>query len=352
LAALFAGFLLPLTGCDGTPASSPSPAKTSEEPEGHLITSVIIERRPIAIGLERPGSLRFRRTARLYSQEEGRIEQLTPFEGDSVTAGEPLVKLDDALLSAELDAARATRAQKRLDLRRLEALSERGGASEDEIAQARTAVAVAEAQVRVLETRLQYTAIDAPFDGLLIERLAEPGDFVSKNTLLLTVADPDSLIAETAVSELMLPDLAVGDPVQIRIDALGGKWVEGRILRIHPTLSEVGRQATVELAFDAIPEGARAGQFVRVAFKSAQAPRLMVPFRALRQAREGAFVWMIDADDQALQRPVETGLRITDLIEIIDGLESGAEVITRGFLGLGAGDLIRRVQAPTVDISR
>lgn len=337
-----------ITSCEQ--ASSPAPTASAEaEPRGHLVTTVTAERRAIAARHERPGSLRHRRRVRLYSQEEGRIELLAPFEGDSVETGRTLARLEDDLLRAELDAARATRAQKRLDLRRLETLAQRGGASEDEIAQARTAVTVAEAQVRVLETRLNYTLIAAPFDGIVTERLAEPGDVVAKNTQLLTIVDPSSLIAEAAVSELVLPELAVGDPAQIRIGALGGLWLPGTILRIHPTLSEAGRQALVEVAFDEIPDGARAGQFVRIAFESAGVERIMIPFRALRQDRDGPFVWRVDDEDQARQQPVETGVRIADEIEIIDGLTPGTEVITRGFLGLAAGDRIQR--SPALGVS-
>jgi RND family efflux transporter MFP subunit len=330
-------------GCSDQGADSTA---RSEAPSGHLVTTIIAERAPVAMQYERPGSLALRRVVRIYSQEEGRITALEGFEGDRVREGQTLVGLEDALLRAELDAARATRAQERLDLRRFEGLSKRGGASEDEIAQARTAVAVAEAQVRLLETRLAYTQIAAPFDGLITQRLVEPGDFVAKNTQLLTVADPASLLAEVPVSELVLPELAVGDAAQIRIDALGGLHVPGTILRIHPTLSEAGRQATVEVALARIPEGARAGQFVRVSFSSVRVPRLLVPFRALRQDRNGTFVWIVDADGKATRREVDTGVRVGDEVEILHGLDSGNAVITRGFLGLSVGDEVRVVEAP------
>lgn len=339
-------------GCSDAPFGSQSTAdsggsKPARPTTEHLVTAITTERTSVSVPHERPGSLRLRRLVRLHSQEEGRITELRVFEGDAVEQGQTLVRLEDDLLRAELDAARATAAQERLDLKRLEGLAGRGGASEDEIAQARTAVAVAEAQARVLETRLAFTEISAPFDGLVTARLAEPGDFVTKNTHLLSIADPASLIAEVLVSELVLPQLSVGNAVQIRIDALGGLNVTGRILRIHPTLSEVGRQAKVEIAFDLIPAGARDGQFIRARFKSKGIPRLMIPFRALRQDRDGPFVWVIDEADKAQRQAVETGVRVTDEVEIVAGLEPGTQVITRGFLGLAADKEVRAVETNT-----
>lgn len=335
-------------GCSESPSSPPTSgdkaSAPSRAPAAHLVTTITAERSLVSVPHERPGSLRLRRLVRLHSQEEGRIIALDPFEGDRVEQGQSLLRLEDDLLRAELDAARATGAQKRLDLKRLEALAGRGGASDDEIAQAKTAVAVAEAEIEVLETRLAFTEIRAPFDGIVTARLAEPGDFVAKNTHLLSVADPGSLIAEVLVSELVLPQLAVGDAVQIRIDALGASTVPGTILRIHPTLSETGRQAKVEVAFEAIPEGARSGQFVRLRFSSRGVERLMVPFRSIRQERSGPFLWIVDADSKALRQTVDTGVRIADQVEILNGLEPGTQVVTRGFLGLAAGDEVRVVE--------
>lgn len=338
-----------IAGCGDSPFESTSSTdagstKSARPTTEHLVTTISTERALVSVPHECPGSLRLRRLVRLHSQEEGRITEFQVFEGDAVAQRQTLIRLEDDLLRAELDAARATAAQERLDLKRLEGLAGRGGASEDEIAQARTAVAVAEAQVRVLETRLAFTEISAPFAGLVTARLAEPGDFVTKNTHLLSIADPASLIAEVLVSELVLPQLSIGDPVQIRIDALGGLVVPGRILRIHPTLSETGRQAMVEITFEQIPAGARDGQFVRVRFESRGIPRLMVPFRALRQDRDGPFVWIIDEAGKAQRQPVDIGLRITDQVEIVDGLEPGTQVITRGFLGLAAGKEVRAIE--------
>jgi len=339
--------LLLLDGCgQGTDAkntAAASPDAKTRRSRAHLVTTVTTERAPISARHERPGTLRLRRLVRLYSQEEGRVTELALFEGDRVAQGAVLVRLEDDLLRAELDKARATRAQEVMDVERLEGLIERRAASDDELAQARTTLAIADAELRVLQTRLNYTRISAPFAGVITERLVEPGDFVTKNTHLLTLADPASMIAEAYVSELVLPHVAVGDPVQIRIDALGGRRFAGSILRIHPTLSETSRQAKVEVQFEQIPDGARAGQFIRAELATAAVPRLLIPFRALRQDRDGQFVWNINGEGKAAKRPVQSGLRIADAIEILGGLEPGEQVITRGFLGLSAGKTVTAV---------
>ena len=330
-----------LTGCG--PDNNSGHAPKQRPSRDHLVTVFTAERAPVAARRKHPGSLRFRRLVRIHSQEEGRIIEIKVFEGDLIAQGNFLVRLEDDLLRAQLDKARATKQQKQLDLQRQEGLRSRRAVSEDELAQARTALAVAQAEERLLETRLAFTRIRAPFTGVITERHVEPGDFVTKNSHLLTLADPASLIAEVYASELVLPRLALGDLVELHIDALGPDCFEGQILRIHPALGRTSRQAIVEVAMDPIPAGARAGQFVRATLGIAAIYRLLVPFRAVRRDRDEEFLWLLGDGNKVERRPVRTGLRITDQIEIPEGLEPGEQVVTRGFLGLAAGKRVHVV---------
>jgi len=342
--------VLLLIGCGGD--DKRGYASKQRPSQGHLVTVLRAERAPIAARHEHPGSLRFRRLVRIHSQEEGRITELEVFEGDLVAQDTLLVRLEDDLLRAQLDKARATKRQKQLDLQRQEGLRSRHAVSEDKLAQARTALTVAQAEGRLLETRLAFTRIRAPFTGVITERHAEPGDFVTKNSHLLTLADPASLVAEVYASGLILPRLELGDLAELRIDALSPDRFEGHILRIHPALARTSRQAIVEVAMDPVPEGARAGQFVRTTLGIAAIYRLLVPFRAVRQDREGEFLWLLGAGNKVERRPVRTGLRITDRIEILEGLEPGERVVIRGFLGLVPGKSVQVVENDPLDVGQ
>ena len=333
--------LLP-PGC-GDGGTQPASGQRERPRSDHLVTAVAAELTPVSTAQERPGTLRYRKLVRIHSQEEGRVVELNLFEGDRVDRGQVLLRLEDDLLRAERDKAQASRDQKRLDLARLEDLRRKRAASEDEVAQAATALALTEADLRLLETRLGFTRISAPYAGVITERLVEPGDFVAKNTHLLTLADPDSLVAEVYASELILPHVSVGDPAHLRIDALGDQELEAHILRIHPRLEESSRQGIVELALDPLPRRAKAGQFVRATLTTAATPRLLVPFRALQRDRDGEFVWLVGDDGKAARRSVSSGLRIADGVEILDGLNAGELVITRGFLGLAEGRAVKVV---------
>ncbi len=337
---LASALLLAATGCSDQPA--PTTAKKRPDRE-HLVEVTEVQRTATSSAHERSGSIRTRRSVRIHNQEEGRITRLPFFEGDRVKQGDTLVRLEDALLRAELDKSRATSRQAQVDLDRIRGLVKKRAASEDELARARTALEVALAEQKLLETRLGFTRITAPFDGVISERRMEPGDLATKNSHLLTLTDPESLVIEIHVSELLLPHLEPGDPVSVRIDALGSRRFTATILRIHPELNPSTRQGVVEIALAPIPEGARAGQFARVTLETARVERILLPFNAVRRDRDGEFVYLLDAEGKARRTAIESGIRIADMIEILAGVGPGDRVVSRGFLGLSEGKKVKAV---------
>ena len=324
-------------------------ADGAKQPSAHLVQTAPVIAAPRAVERVELGALRHRRVARIFNQEEGRIAQAPWFEADRVEAGAVMVRLDDALIRAEMGKAKAETRQATLDLERLSTLSQQRLAAEDEIARARTALEVARAEESVLGVRLGYATIRAPFAGVVTQRLVEPGDAVGKHTHLFTLADPDSLVTEAQVSELLLPYLRVGDPVQVRIDALGPQVFAGRIQRIYPEIDAATRRGVVEAALLVVPEGARAGQFCRVTLRSRALERRLIPFAAVRRDREGAYVFALDEESRARRVGIVTGLRFGNEVEVLEGVEVGAAIVLRGFLGLRDGQRVRPVADAPVD---
>jgi len=337
LAALLAG---PAPGADA-PLGKPAARKAKPQ----LVQVMPIQPADTRITTERTGTLSYARQVRIYNQEEGRITALPWYEGDRVEAGAELVRLDDSLIRAELAKAEAEVHQAELDLQRISDLVKKKAASRDELARARTTLEVVRAEASLQHTRLGYSIIHAPFAGVITERLMEQGDVAPRHSHLLSLADPASLLTEVKASDLLLPHLKVGDPAQVRIDALGRGTHPGRILRIHPLIDPVTRLGVVEVLLDPVPPGARAGQFARVTLTSAAVPRLMVPFTALRRDRDGEYVFLM-VDGKARRVAVRSGLRMADRVELLSGVEPGQQIVYRGFLGLTDGKPLKPVAPP------
>lgn len=325
--------LVLLAACEESPKGNKP--KTAKSP-------LLVQIAPVGYQQEgqtilRTGTLRADRQVKLITEEEGRIAALPVHEGDRVAAGELLLQLNDTQLKAELKKARAQREQAALDVRRLERLQSSRVVSEDELARARTALDVAQAEEDLLRIRLENTRISAPFSGVISARLAEPGDAVAKFTHVLTLTDDKTLLAALPLSELVLPSLAVNDPVTLTLDALGDIRLQGRILRIHPTVDPVTRQGTIEVVLSDPPPEARPGQLSRVELTLRPQPRLTVPFPALRRDTQGEYVFLFGEDNTVRYTPVVSGLHLGERIEIVTGLNQGQQVVINGFLGLNDG---------------
>ncbi|MDT8370849.1 MAG: efflux RND transporter periplasmic adaptor subunit [Gammaproteobacteria bacterium] len=301
----------------------------------HLVEVVTAQTKTISIQRQRSGTLTALREIQIYNQEEGQITTLPFYEGDKVTKGELVAKLDDRLLRAQLARAQATVRKAEKDLLSIKGLSERKLIPQTEITRVETELAVAKADQQTLLTRIDYTVMRAPVSGLISERLSEQGNIAERYTHLMTISDQSALITELDVSELLINKLNVGDKVSMTIDALTElEPLSATISRIFPTLDPITRTGTVEITLNPVPQGAKPGQLARVTLRTQEQARLLIPFGALRRSSDGDYVFIVDRQQHAQIRPVVTGLKIDDAIEIIDGIEDGEQVITRGYTNL------------------
>jgi membrane fusion protein (multidrug efflux system) len=321
--------------------STPPEQTRGERP--HLVETARVVADDFSLVRTRTGTLRARHEVMIHTQEEGRLIDFPYYEGDRVEQGEVLVRIDDALIQAQLSRAAATRKQAEQDIRRLKELRARKLVSEDEYARALTQLEVSQADEQLLRTRLGYTTIHSSLDGVVTARLSEPGNVVERMKHVLTVADLSTLVTTVEVSELVLPHLRIGDTARVRIDALGDEIHAGRILRIFPTLDPVTRRGTLEVELNPVPPGAAPGQLCRVEFTTHAKQRFVIPFGALRRDDASEYVLVLDDENRAQRVAVTSGTRLAEKVEILSGLEEGQQVITKGFLGLNAGKVVKPV---------
>lgn len=332
--------LLLLGACNGP---SQQDAKAPRGKPAILVETAVAEARDVQRQIVRNGSLRALRAVQLSLQQEGVLLELPFHEGDHVTKGELLARLDDTLLRAQLKKAQAQRHQAEQDLSRLKRLKNSRVVSEDELARAVTALDVTRADEEELQIRLQQTRLLAPFDGIISERLAEPGDTVPRLGHLLSMIDTSSLTTELKLSELVIAGLQQGEAVSLTIDALGPQAFNGTIQRIHPLVDESTRQGIIEVMLTPPPEGAMPGQLCRVTLPLRNSNRLLIPYNALRRDTRGEYLFVVGKDKRVERRSVVSGLHFEEMVELLSGLQPGERIVTRGFLGLGEGSPVELV---------
>ena len=328
-----------------TQESNPPTKAKGVKPPPHLVEHLTLDYSVQGQNIHRTGTLKAEQAIKILPREEGLIEAIPFREGDPVKTNEVILRLNDAELRAELKKAKAQRRQAELDLQRLQGLQGSHAISEEELARADTALDVARAEEELLQLRLDYATIRAPFDGVISQRLAEPGDVVQRFDHVLSLTDLTTLYTEVNISELMLRDVQVGDTVSLRIDALGKQHFPGRISRIHPTIDPASRQGIIEIILTPVPNGARPGQLCRVELTTRARARLLIPFSALRRDSRGEFVYGLDGQQRATRIGVRSGRHFDDQVEITEGLKPGDAIIVKGFLNLHPGKRVTTLKS-------
>lgn len=185
-------------------------------------------------------------------------------------------------------------------------------------AAARDAVRAAQAQANVLHTEIGQTALYAPFDGVVTARLADPGAMASPGTPVLKVDKVNTVWVNVNVPDVDLAYVHAGTPVNFTASQLGSRSFRGTI----STVNAVPTQGT--LSYQARisqpnPDAAlRGGMLVSVTIqKERHRNAIVVPRQAVAQTDQGSNVFVVGPDHKAHEVPVQVGLQTDTLSEVI-----------------------------------
>lgn len=187
------------------------------------------------------------------SSVSGRIEKVNVVEGDRVKTGDVLVEIDHRIPQANYDKAKARSDLANRELRRMERLTSEGSATPQALDQAKANAATAEVELKLAEVALENTYLKSPFDGVVIQKLAEVGNLLEQNQVALVVADDKHAWVAANIEETAVGDVKVGQPVRISIDE-GGE-LEGKIIEVRKSVAS---------QFALIPSDSGAGNFTKV----------------------------------------------------------------------------------------
>lgn len=299
----------------------------------------------------------------------GRITSLLVDQGDRVKAGAEIARIDDEVYRAEESAAaeavvlaRVSLDRLRADIKRAEAQREgadaharrqeeafksntisrdlldqaveRARVAEAELERAKAALAEGDsrlaAELRALEVsraKLQRTVLKSPIDGIVLARLAEPGDVAVPGGAVLRIGDTAGVWASVWVDETFLPQLKPGQAATVELRSTPGGSLAGRVLRVGREVDRETRELLVDIALTNPPEQLAVGQRADARIHGTSASGVTrVPSEYLVFRSDGAFAW-VDEGGKAALREVTPGIRGRDWVEITGGLAAGDTVL-------------------------
>ncbi len=331
---------LVLGGCDNGQAN----AEADDRPPAVPVEVVDVALGSIMAYYSGTATLEADREARVVPQLGGTIVELFAEEGDAVTEGQLLARIDDDRYRLELERNEATLRRLEHDFNRHLEMQERDLISLEAFERAKFEYESHRAQVELSRLDLAHTAIRSPIAGVVSRRLVKVGNTVNTQEEAFVITSLDPLLAVLYVPERELSRLEAGQPASITADAAARERFEGRVARISPVIDAATGTARVTVEVDGEDTALKPGMFARVnVAHDTRADVLLAPVQAVisEDARSSVFVVR---DGLAERRDVQTGYRDGGNVEIRAGVSQGERVVVTGQSALRDGSEVQVIE--------
>lgn len=328
-----------LTGC-GTAGAEQKAAMMealapSSADDAVRVEVATVQASSASLVLELPGEIAGGEDALLAAAEGGLVQRVLVDEGDEVRKGQRLVELDRDVLDAQLAQARAQLQQAEAEVSRLEGLGDL--ATEQALLQARTNLASAEANERMMAVRVSRATVKAPFSGVVGAVAVEEGEYAQPGSPVLRLVQLNPVKVNLPVSDRDVVALRQGMPARVRTGA-SIDIIEGTVSHISPVADLNTRSFLVEISVDNKARTLLPGMIARVEVERQLGDdRIVLPQDWLVTQLDAYGVFVVQ-DGQARWREVTIEEIVGDRVLIGTGIEPGEQVVLTGQQDLVDGD--------------
>lgn len=330
--------VLLLAACNRGEGSAEAKDKDGKDsgPEAVPVEVAAATRRPIAASYTGTAPLEARAESQVVAKTSGVALNVIAEEGQSVRAGQVLVRLDAS--RAELQAAQSSAQMRKLEAnyKRSQQLASQQLVSANDLDQLKYDLENARAINNLANLERSYANVVAPISGVIASRSIKSGNFVQINTPIFRIVDDSHLEATLNVPERELATLKAGLPVTMQVDALPGKTFRGTVDRIAPVVDSGSGTFRVISTF--VGSGVlQPGMFGRIKIDYDQrANALVIPRNALLDDDSETAVFMVRAG-KAVRVPIKLGYTDGEWAEVRSGVKQGEQVVTAGKVALRDG---------------
>lgn len=280
----------------------------------------------------------------IASKLPGRIAEVHVELGQAVKKGDLLLSLENADLAAQVQQARAgvitasaNLSNARANFQRTQNLLQQGAVSQQQFEQARLALATAEAQARhaeaalqLAQTNYQNSLIQAPADGVVGQRTAQPGAYTSPGAPLLTVVDLHRVVIEGTVGESDVNRVQSGQSVTATVPAIAGRTFPGKVAGVSPSADPRTRNFTVRVEIDNPGQVLKSGMYAEVELVADRRTGVTAVALDAVVERDGVKTVFVVQENKASVRKVELGIANQSEVDVKNGVKPGEQVVVAG----------------------
>jgi len=298
-------------------AAAPAPLSAQKQP----VEVTTITRRDLVESLNLVGSLAPNETAQIRAEISGQVRSVQFNEGERVTKGQVLLRIDDAELRAQLSQAEARFRLSELNLKRSDDLTQAKSMSQAEADRVRSEYSSAEAGLQLLRVRLAKMEIKAPFDGIAGARTVSPGDYATAATAITTIDDLSRLKVDFQVPERFSERVKPGSAFTLLAQTPSGEVrTAGEVYFVSSIIDRASRSSQVKGYLITETPGLKPGMFANIEIVlQVRKGVIAVPEGAILTTTTGTQLIVVrekDGDKVAAFVAVQLGLRERGLVEV------------------------------------
>ncbi len=299
-----------------------------------------VEKKPVELDFSANGNFIPKQELNFLSENAGRVKAIFVDEGDRVSKGQILARIDAEIINTDRETAEATYQNAVKDQARYQSSFETGGVTQQQLDQAKLATNNAKLRLQASQRRVSDANIKSPINGIVNKRYIEVGAFVTaQGTQLFELVDVSKLKLKVSVNESQVANLKVGNTIDIKSSVFPSDKFTGKI-------TFIAAKADASLSFPVEIEVAnnsnnslKAGMYGTAVFNfPKQAPSILIPRTSFIGSVSSNQVFVLNkADSTSVSRDVISGRIFGETVEILDGLKEGETVITSGQINLADG---------------
>ena len=313
-----------------------------------LVTTVNVKAQNFIHYLELQGNVQTKQNLVIYPEMGGILEHVYVKEGQRVTKGQLLAKLDDGGLSQQLAQLQIQTDLAKTTFDRQERLWNQKIGSEIQYLQAKSSFEAQQKLVNQVKSQLAKTNVTAPFTGIVDDVITNQGSVVAPGqTPIIRIINLDNMYIETEVPESYISSVSVNKSVIVEIPILG-KTIEGVIRQASNYINPANRTFKIEIAVPNKDGAIKPNLTARLKINDyTNANAMLIPQSIISENAEGdQYIYLVnninENDEATAQRLViTTGKTQGDVIEVLSGLSDNAEIINEGARSVQDGQMVK-----------
>jgi RND family efflux transporter MFP subunit len=303
------------------------------------VQTATVGEKKISNGLTATGEFTGWEEVTLVAESQGSIQYLKVEEGQKVRKGQVIAKIDAVSLSSQLSSANSAFTKAAKDVERYERLLKVGAVSQSALEDVRIQRENARANIAQINQQLSFTVVKSPINGVVNKLMVEETSFVMPGNNIAEIVQVDRLKITVNVAEDNLSKIKKNQAVTIKTDVYPLETFKGKVSNISVKADSSRKfQVTIEVE-NTKDNQLRAGLFAEVNFdalKSNEIEALFIPREAIVGSLQNPSVYIVK-DSTVTLKIIKVGAVVNGDVAILEGLETGQQVVTKGIINLTNG---------------